>query len=125
MVNITKIVIADDMEPILLYLEKVISAEPEFEIVGKAKNGYELVELVKKYNPQLVITDEEMPEFSGIQAIEELNRLGIKTKYILVTGNGSCIITCKARNVGILRVIKKPILDNKKFIEQIKEAAHM
>ena len=93
----TKIVIADDMEPILLYLEKILSDIPEFEVIGKAKNGNELVDLVINNEPQLVITDVEMPVCSGIQAIEKLNELKIKTKYILVTGNGTSVMTYGAK----------------------------
>jgi len=122
MIEIKKIVIADDMEPILLYLEKVISKEQDFKVVGKASNGEELIELVVSYKPDLVITDVEMPKCDGIQAIEELNKMNIKTKYIIVTGNYSSIMTSKAKEIGILGVIKKPILDDKKLISQIKEA---
>lgn len=117
----TKIVIADDMEPILLYLEKLLSDIPEFEVVGKARNGNELVDLVINNEPQLVITDVEMPGCSGIQAIEKLNELKIKTKYILVTGNGASVMTCKAKKMGIMKIITKPITNDEKFIKQVKD----
>ena len=118
--NSTKIVIAEDMEPILFYLEKVISDVEEFEVVGKAKNGKELIDLVVKDKPELVITDIEMPECSGTQAVEEINKLGIKTKYIVVTGNSNFIITPRQKEMGMLKVIQKPILDDKKFIQQMR-----
>ena len=121
MINNTRIIIADDMEPILLYLENVISQVPEFKVVGKTQNGEELVDLVASLKPDLVITDEEMPKLNGLQAIEKLNELHVKAKYIVITGN-NCIMTSKARNMGVLRIIKKPIVDDKKFIEQIKQA---
>lgn len=118
--NNINIIIADDMEPILIYFDKVISSVPEFNIVGKAANGKELVELVKKHNPDLVITDVEMPECSGIQAIEELNKLNIKTKYIVVTGSALTIINNKAE-LGIAKTISKPIIDDEKFIQEVKD----
>ena len=80
-----KILIADDMEAILQYLEKVISEVKDFEIVAKAQNGRELVELVTKYNPDIVLTDIEMPECSGIEAIEELDKLKVKSKHVIIT----------------------------------------
>ena len=116
-----KIVIADDMDAILQYLEKVISEVKDFEIVGKAQNGIELVELVIKYNPDIVLTDIEMPECSGIEAIEELDKLKIKSKYVIMTGNTSYMLTENERKKGVLHVIRKPILDDKKLIEQIKQ----
>lgn len=121
MINDIKVVIADDIEPILLYLEKVISGIPGVEVVGKAKNGNELIELVRKNKPQLVITDLEMPECDGMKAIKELNYQGVKTKYVILTGNTSYLLIDKEKQLGVLKVIKKPILDDEKFIEQIKE----
>ena len=116
-----KVVIADDIEPNLLYLEKTISEAGGFEVVGKAKNGKDLIEVVTTSKPDLVITDVEMPECDGIQAIKELNQLGLKTEYILITGNGNCLITSKAKDMRILKIIRKPILDDKKFIKEIKQ----
>lgn len=125
MINNTRVVIADDMEPILLYLEKVISEVDEFELVGKARNGKELIDLVLKNKPDLVITDIEMPECNGVKAVEKLNDLGIKTKYIFITGNSSYVVTCKEKSMGVFKVIKKPILDDKNFINQIKSVMDM
>lgn len=121
MIGNTKIVIADDMEPILLYLEKVISEYKEIEIVGKAKNGNELVDLVLKEHPDVVITDVQMPECSGIEAVEKLNVLGVNTKYIFITGNENAINTCDLKKLGILATIRKPITDDKIIIQKIKE----
>lgn len=121
MISSKKIVIADDVEPILLYLEKIISDVPEFEVVGKAKNGSELIELVIKNEPHIVITDIEMPECSGIEAIKQLNSQGFRAKYIILTGNTGCLLTDKDKQLGILKIIKKPIMDEEKFIQQIKD----
>ena len=118
-----KILIADDMEAILQYLEKVISEVKDFEIVAKAQNGRELVDLVTKYNPDIVLTDIEMPECSGIEAIEELDKLKVKSKYVIMTGNTSYMLTENERKKGVLHVIRKPILDDKKLIQQIKQVA--
>ncbi|MBQ8044218.1 MAG: response regulator transcription factor [Clostridia bacterium] len=123
MISSIKVVIADDVEPILLYLEKIISDVPEFEVVGKAKNGNELVEIVVRAQPQMVITDVEMPECSGVEAIEKLSHQGIKAKYCILTSNTSYLLTDKEKQLGILKVIKKPILDEEKLIRQIKEVA--
>lgn len=123
MKNSIKVVIADDVEPILLYLEKIISEVEEFEIVGKAKNGNELVDLVINNKPEIVITDIEMPECNGLQAIEKLSSQNIKSKYVILTGNTSYLLTDRDKQLGILKVIKKPILDDNKFIGQIRDIA--
>lgn len=118
--NIIKILIADDLEPILLYLEKIISDTPEFELVGKAKSGTELIEKVLEFKPDLVITDLEMPDGDGFYAISELNKRNVDTKYIVLTGSDNSLVICKSKDLGIMKVIKKPILDSAKFVQQIK-----
>lgn len=76
--QITRIVFAEDQEifrnGFLRILESVHAKD--FEIVAIAKNGVELLEKVKEYQPEIVITDIKMPEMDGIQAC----RL-IKTQY--------------------------------------------
>lgn len=121
MVNSTRVVIADDMEPILIYLEKILSREDDFEVIGKAKDGEELIEIIKEQKPDLVITDQEMPKCNGLDAIKELNDEEIKTNYILITGN-SLIMSNYEKQLGVLKIIRKPILDDKKFIEQIRNS---
>lgn len=103
-----------------MYLEKILSNVNEFEIVGKAKNGKELLDLILDKKPDLVITDVDMPEFSGVQVAEKTSKLGIPLKYIFITGNSECIMDSKLKSLSVDRVIKKPIMDDEKFIEQIK-----
>lgn len=117
----TKVIIADDMEPILIYLENVLSSIEEIQIVGKALNGNDLVNSVINNKPDLVITDEQMPECSGTGAINKLNEMKIRTKYVLITGYDDPLVNIQAKKLGVAKVIKKPILDDKTFIEHIKE----
>ena len=119
-----KIVIADDTEPILRYVEKIIKDTNEFEIVGTAKDGKELVQIVLSCNPDIVITDEQMPNLTGREAIKLLNENNIKTKYILITGFDDVTMYSCLNELNISKVIKKPILDATHFINQIKNVVN-
>ena len=121
MVNNTRVVIADDTEPILIYLEKILSKEDDFEVVGKAKDGEELINIIKEQKPDLVITDQEMPKCNGLDAIKKLNNEQIKTNYIIITGN-TLIMSNYEKQLGVLKIIRKPIMDDRKFIEQIRNS---
>lgn len=125
MASYIRIIVADDIEPILLYLDKVLSNKYNFKIVGKAKNGRELIDMVLSYEPEIVITDLEMPVCNGIEAIKEINKKGIKTRYVVITSNPSHILTNEEKQLGIYKIITKPIIDDKKFIEQIEAVANL
>jgi DNA-binding NarL/FixJ family response regulator len=64
-----KIVIADDHEFFRIGFIKFITYSfPQTKFIAEARNGIELVELVKKHRPQVAITDIQMPKMDGIQA---------------------------------------------------------
>jgi DNA-binding NarL/FixJ family response regulator len=69
-----RVVIADD-HPMYRYgLRSVLDASPEVEVVGEAENGAELLALVARTAPDVVLTDLSMPQLPGIAAIDELTR---------------------------------------------------
>ncbi len=78
------IVIAEDQRMLLGALGSLLSLEEDMEVVGKANNGEEAVELVKKLRPDICIMDIEMPGKTGLEAAEELKSLDCKV-IILTT----------------------------------------
>lgn len=78
-----KIVIAEDQQMLLGALGSLLNLEEDMEVVGKATNGTEAIALVKKHQPDILITDIEMPEKSGLEAAEELK--DNKCKVIILT----------------------------------------
>ena len=61
-----KIIIADDHEIVLDGLTSIIDNNNEIEIVGKAINGIQVIELLKNNPVDAVVLDIEMPEMDGI-----------------------------------------------------------
>ncbi|GAB3192134.1 response regulator transcription factor [Geodermatophilus arenarius] len=69
-----RVVLADD-HPMYRYgLRSVLDAAPEVEVVGEAADGAELLALVARTAPDVVLTDLAMPRLPGIAAIDELTR---------------------------------------------------
>ena len=62
------VVIADDHEIFLEGIKLLLRKLPEVTLVGQALNGKELVELVGKKKPDVVLTDIKMPVMDGVQA---------------------------------------------------------
>ncbi|MFB1082807.1 response regulator [Jeotgalibacillus sp. JSM ZJ347] len=67
-----KIVLAEDQTMLLGALGSLLDLEDDMEVIGKAKNGEEAVEMVKSLQPDICIMDIEMPLKTGLDAAEEL-----------------------------------------------------
>lgn len=62
-----KVLIADDQELIRQSLSFVLDAQNDIMIVGAATNGREVIELVRKERPDVVLMDIRMPEVDGVE----------------------------------------------------------
>ncbi|MFD1334501.1 response regulator [Oceanobacillus iheyensis] len=67
-----RIVIAEDQQLLLGALGTLLSMEEDMEVVGQAKNGEEVLNLVEQKKPDVCIMDIEMPVKTGLDAAEEL-----------------------------------------------------
>lgn len=66
------IVIADDHEIFLDGLSLMLSRQPNFNICGRAANGMQLMEIVDREQPDIVLTDIRMPLVDGIQSTRQI-----------------------------------------------------
>nr|WP_141629901.1 response regulator transcription factor [Salinibacterium sp. PAMC 21357] len=63
-----RVLLADDHELVRAGFRVILSAQPDFEIVGEARNGREAVDLAAKLHPDVICMDVQMPEINGIDA---------------------------------------------------------
>ena len=70
-----KLVIADDHEIFRDGFKLMLSKFPEIMLVGEAGNGKELLELIEKENPDVILTDIKMPVMDGIEATKKIAEL--------------------------------------------------
>jgi two-component system, NarL family, response regulator NreC len=63
-----KVIIADDHEIFREGLQMILCKEPGITVIGGARNGKELMEMIAKEKPDVVLTDIVMPEMSGVDA---------------------------------------------------------
>ncbi|MFC4558295.1 response regulator [Virgibacillus kekensis] len=94
-----RIVIAEDQGMLLGALGSLLNLEEDMEVVGKAKNGEEAVNLVKQNSPDICIMDIEMPVKSGLDAAEELKE--DPCKVIVLTTFARTGYFERARNAGV------------------------
>ena len=80
-----KIVIADDHPLIRQGLRKVLEGAEGLSVVGEAGDGVELLEMLTKSLPDLVVLDISMPEMRGIDALREIKSLYQDVKVLILT----------------------------------------
>jgi len=94
-----RIVIAEDQRMMLGALGSLLDLEEDLEVVGQARNGEEAINLIQQMNPDVFVTDIEMPVKSGLDAAEELK--DHSCKIIILTTFARSGYFERARKAGV------------------------
>ena len=79
-----------------------------FKILGTGQDGKEAVALFEHHNPDLVFLDIMMPDFDGIYAIQEIQKINPNATIIVVTADVSPETTKKLDELNITHKLEKP-----------------
>ena len=118
------VAIADDNERILDLLEEIINMDKELHVVGKAKNGEEMCQIIRNKQPDGVLLDLIMPKMDGLTVMEKINQdknVQKRPDFIVVTAVGQERITEDAFRKGASYYILKPF-SNQMVLDKIREA---
>lgn len=84
-----KILVADDHPMLREGLVAVLDTQEDFEVVGEASDGAEVVRLAEELRPDLILLDLEMPDTDGVTdgvaALQRLREAGSEAKVIVFT----------------------------------------
>lgn len=105
-----KILVADDNKEFNGLLTTYLSMENDFEVIGSAYNGKEVLEIMKEEVPDVVILDIIMPHLDGISVLEAMAAMEFKKRphVIMLSAFGHENITRKAVELGAAYYILKP-----------------
>lgn len=67
-----KVLLVEDSSVAINIYEKMLCSSPHIEIIGKASNGKEGLDLVTQLNPDVICTDLQMPQMDGLQFTKEV-----------------------------------------------------
>ncbi|HEY2421322.1 MAG TPA: response regulator transcription factor [Neobacillus sp.] len=81
----TEIIIVDDQEMVREGLRMILSLYEEIEIVGEAANGEELLDLLQKMRPDVILMDIRMPVMNGIDTLRVVKETYPMVKVIILT----------------------------------------
>lgn len=114
------IIVAED-EPISRMDICEILTEYGYEVVGQASNGFEAVDLCRKFKPNLAIMDIKMPLFDGLKASKIITSENLADSVVLLTAYSGAEFIEEAKDAGVNGYIVKPI-DEKSLIPEVEIA---
>ena len=80
-----RIVLADDHNVLRAGLKALLQRQRDFEVVGEASDGRELLQLVEELAPDVVITDIGMPRLNGTEATSQIVAKHPQTRVIVLS----------------------------------------
>ena len=80
-----RVLLAEDQTMVLGALAALLALEDDIEVVGQARNGKEALAAILSQRPDVVITDIEMPQMTGLELAAELHSRQLGTRVIILT----------------------------------------
>lgn len=77
--------------------------------VSTAENGQKGLEFIKEKEFDIILTDLNLPDFSGIEMVQHSKQLSPDTEIIMVTGYGSVEKAIEATKAGAFYYVEKPV----------------
>jgi len=112
-----RIIIIDDERTARDEVKRLLDSFPDFEIAGEARNADEARALIESLHPDLIFLDIQMPEKSGFDLLESLDKV---PQVIFTTAYDQYAV--KAFEVSALDYLMKPIREERfaKAVEQVR-----
>ena len=82
-----KLLIADDHPLVLAGIRRTIEHAQDTEIIGEARSGPELMQMIERRLPEVVLTDLRMPGFDGPECIAEIRNAWPELKIVVISAS--------------------------------------
>ena len=102
-----RVIIVDDNYEHLSGIKELIEIESDFDVVATATSASVAISLIKKYRPEIVLMDINMPEKDGLTAIAEIEKLDLGVRIIALTGYDDPDLIFRAMKIGAKGYILK------------------
>ena len=121
-----RILVVDDSAQMRDFLANVVLLGDDY-VVDTAEDGAEGLAVALANPPDLIITDQAMPQLSGLEMVEELRQAGHDIPAILITAEGSENIAVRALRAGVMDYFVKPFdaTELQEAIQRILRAARV
>ena len=80
-----RVLIAEDQAMVLGALAALLEIEHDLQVVGRAANGREALALARSAKPDVIVTDIEMPEMTGLELSNAVKTAGLQARVVILT----------------------------------------
>lgn len=119
-----RIVIVEDEAPIREGMEKILTKlNSSYVLAGKAADGLEGLEVIRKEKPDVILMDIRMPDMDGLTMLEQLRKEGIASKAVVLSAYSDFTYAKRAMELGVNYYLLKPvkIQELRKVLQQTEE----
>ena len=102
-----RVLLVDDNYEHLMGIRELINLEGDIDVVAATTNANVGINMIKKYQPEIVIMDMNMPEKDGLTAIQEIERLELDVKVVALTAYDDADLIFRAMKLGAKGYILK------------------
>src|SRR5262245_46155322 len=102
-----RIVLADDHPIVRDGLKKLLKLEDDFDVVGEASDGREVLEKVQELDPDVLLLDLRMPNLDGLAALQALQQSNRRTRVIVLTASEDKNEFVQAMKLGCSGIVLK------------------
>ena len=104
-----RVLIADDHALIRSGLARLVSGEPDLELVGTAADGLRAVELAEAEQPDVVVLDLSMPGLDGVSAAGEMRRRSPHARILVLSSHVQEAVVTAAFSAGVRGYLSKDV----------------
>ncbi|TDR82784.1 response regulator [Paludibacterium purpuratum] len=102
-----RVILADDHAILREGLSALIEREPDIQVLAQAKNGMELLQLARTHQPDVVVTDLNMPIMNGLEVIRRLSAEALPCKLLCLSVNDRPQCVVEALDAGAAGYVLK------------------
>jgi two-component system response regulator YesN len=107
------LVVEDEVRTRMGLCKLISSMDDSYELVGEAEDGYEGMVMIKRLQPDVVITDIRMPKLDGLQMISNIRDCNMEVLFIILSGYAEFEYAQKGISLGVEEYLLKPITVSK------------
>src|ERR687891_719359 len=104
-----RVLIADDHRLVLDGIRRALESDGDFEIVGETQSGTQVLPLVGRTNPDLVLLDVRMPHMDGLACLDEIRRRHPNVKVVMLSASTSSDLVEAALRRGASAYVVKTV----------------
>ena len=117
-----KVILVDDEKMVVESMRAVVDWESEgFILCATCLNGFQALDAIRKYHPDIVITDIRMPVMDGIELIQRTREFDGQATFIILSGYGEFELAQRAMKEGVREYLLKPC-GEKEILEALKNS---